>query len=96
MKKSMQLLLLTATLCASSCGGTVPGPKEPDKVKEAKCTQLSLDKSLGCAACAGYSFCAWKQTAADDPTSGTCHFVKDVTSLPEGLIADPTHCPKPE
>ena len=94
MKKSSYVLSFVVLLCASACGNTVPPPTAPDSEKAAKCEKLSEDQSLGCKACAGYAFCGWKQTT--DPTTGTCHFLADVTSPPPGVMGDPTHCPKPE
>ena len=95
MKNSIYLLTFIGFLCASSCGNSVPHPNAPDSEKAAKCDKVSEDQSVGCKACAGFAFCAWKQTDSTDPTSGTCHFVKEVASLPAGMIGDPTHCPAP-
>jgi hypothetical protein len=94
MKKSSYVLPFVALLCAFSCGGSVPNPNDPDPAKAAKCKQLSEDQTIGCKACAGYPYCGWKQTT--DPTTGTCHFLADVSAPPPGVIGDPTHCPKPE
>jgi hypothetical protein len=95
MKKPIYLLTLIALLCATSCGGSVPGPNAPVSEKKAKCEAVSKDQSVGCGACAGLEFCGWTQTQSDDPTSGTCHYLADKRSPPAGMVGDPTGCPQP-
>jgi hypothetical protein len=96
MKKSTHLLWFVALLCASSCGNSVPPPTADPTTKAHHCEKISQDQELGCKACAGFAFCGWKQKEPTDPTTGTCEYVEDVRSLPDGVIGDPTHCPQPK
>jgi hypothetical protein len=87
-------LLLAIALAALACAGTtgVPSPDAPDAKKKAHCEAISADKSVGCKACAGVEFCAWKQTSS--PVDGTCHYVEGNSADP-AMITDPNQCPKP-
>lgn len=85
------LVGLVTWACACACGGGVPDPKEPDHAQVAECLKRN-DPSLGCAACAGLSYCGWKQTTS--PVDGTCQYVKKPSS-DTTLVTDPQNCPKP-
>ena len=77
---------------AWSCSGSVPPPDAPDPEKVDHCNKISADSTLGCAACAGVSYCGWKQTTS--PMDGTCHYVEKPSS-DQTLVTDPQQCPKP-
>jgi len=85
------LVSFVTLACACACGGGVPDPKEPDQAKVAECLKRG-DPSLGCAACAGISYCGWKQTTS--PVDGTCQYVQKPSS-DTSLVTDPQNCPKP-
>lgn len=85
------LVSFVTLACACACGGGVPDPKEPDQAKVAECLKRG-DPSLGCAACAGISYCGWKQTTS--PVDGTCQYVQKPSS-DASLVTDPQNCPKP-
>lgn len=90
------ILSLTALVAFSTWSCTrdqgVPPPKAPETEKQAHCAKLSADKTVGCAACAGISFCGWKQTTS--PVDGTCHYVEKPSS-DATLVTDPQNCPRP-
>jgi hypothetical protein len=84
------LVSLVTWACASNPGG-LPTPQEPTDAQVAECVKRG-NPSLGCAACAGVSYCGWKQTTS--PFDGTCQYVKKPSS-DTSLVTDPQNCPKP-
>jgi len=95
MSKLTSTLWLVTALAAWACSGAgpgVPSPNDPSAKKKAHCEAISADKTVGCKACAGIEFCAWKQTTS--PVDGTCHYVEGQSADPT-LITDPNQCPKP-
>lgn len=94
MSKLTCTLWLATALAAWACSGAtgIPAPDAPDAKKKAHCEAISADKSVGCKACAGIEFCAWKQTTS--PVDGTCHYVEGKSADP-AMITDPTQCPAP-
>ncbi len=68
-----------------------PETTEPTEAQLAECKRRG-DPSLGCAACAGLSYCGWRQTTS--PLDGTCEYVKKPSS-DATLVSDPQNCPKP-
>lgn len=84
------LVVLATSSCARDPG--VPPPTAPDREKQDHCAKLSADTTVGCAACAGISYCGWKQTTS--PVDGTCHYVEKPSS-DATLVTDPQNCPKP-
>ena len=83
-------LVALVTWACTGCGG-VPTPKAPTEAQAAECKKRG-DPSMGCAACAGVSYCGWRQTTS--PLDGTCEWVEKPSS-DISMVTDPQNCPKP-